>query len=673
MLHTSPARALSARRSACAAALLLAAGLTSPALAQPWDGGGSTNNWSDPLNWSGFPVPQSSNSTLIFFNASSRLNSNLDLGPGPFQLFDLTFNASAGNYNLTGSEIQFVGGRLFFHANSTVTINNNLSVASGFGALNIQGTGAGTLILNGNLASTGAFAKAGAYTLLLAGNNTISGTVSIGDSTTSGGVLGAATNAALGTSTSLTVGNGSTFRAYGTFTQTRGMTMQGAAGGTVEVTAGNTLTHNGTVSGTVFTKTGAGTLILGNTGSWTGNTNINQGILQAGLASQLGSAAGTHNLNGGTLRLTAAFNLSRSLAVGASGGTLDLQHLGTTNLTSLTGTGTLTKTGTGTLNLTSLAGNPLSGGINITGGAVQTNTTLSGNSLGSGPVSISNDAILRLHDGWNANNFITLAAGGGRIDVPAGVATATGEISGTTLTKTGAGRLHMYSSAQPLQTLELAAGEVYFGSLANIVQINTAPGTNLGGAPVGVPIGTSGNLRLGGSLGTPARDNAFFASTLEALATSVLNFEFEQPGSPFYTGNDQFSGNDFLRLTGAQPFVAPLAAGAVINIFLNAGALEGSEVFRGGIFTDVATDFAAALANATINVYLADPQGSTAYGGQNYSPLALPFTLATVPDAAGFGLVNGRVMQLTLVPTPATAALFALAGTVAARRRRSAI
>ncbi len=652
---------------AAPAVLIALAGLAmapSSALAQSWDGFGATANWSDAGNWSGSPAPVSSNSTAIFFGAGLQLNSVQNIAT-PFQLFDLTFNSSAGNYNLSGGEIQFVGGRLFYNASSTITINNNLSVAAGFGGLNIQGTGTGTLALNGNIVTNTALAKVGAYTLLLNGTNSLTGTVSIGDASNNGGVLGAGSAAALGTSASMTIGAGSTFRAFGTFSQTRSMTAQGTLGAVVEVTAGNTLTHNGTMAGTTFNKTGAGTLIVGNTGSFTGVLNVSGGTLQASAANQLGSAAGQISLtNNARLRGSAAFNISRTLNIGSGGGTLDLAHAGNTNLGTLTGTGTLTKQGTGTLVLTNTVGTTFAGAFNIEEGTVQTAASLS---TGSGPVTVSNDATLRFHDGWAGTQSLTMGTGGGRIDVPTGLATYSPSVGGTKLTKTGAGRLDLTGGASLLGGLNVLGGELRLTGEFGSGALSTVAGTLLSGQG-----SWAGAMSVGGDYGRAGASPLFSASSLSMAATGDLNFEFTQQGGPDFSAPGA-TLNDVLRLTGTAPLGA-IADGARLDFFLNTGAaIIGGEVFRGGLFTDISADFIASLSAATVRVFVADPQGPVSYGAQAYSPLDLPFTLSTVEHSAalGSGVVNGRILQIAVVPTPGAAGLLALGALVISRRRRA--
>jgi len=147
--------------------------------------------------------------------------------------------------------------------------------------------------------------------------------------------------------------------------------------GTVAITvdnAGGTLTdyapiidnpgganYPGGASPVQLTKAGPGRLVLGAASTFTGNVNINGGVLQIGAENNLGPVATvkTINLNGGTLNVTGNItaNTAKTWTIAAnntgtfdinSGVALILNNGGTNDVTS-SATSQLIKTGTGTL------------------------------------------------------------------------------------------------------------------------------------------------------------------------------------------------------------------------------------------------------------------------------------------------------------------------------------
>ena len=87
--------------------LSLAAGLlSSPAADRTWNGGGDQSSWTDPLNWGG--TAPSANDQLIFGGNLGLYNYNGNTGGTIFS--NLTFNASAGAFTLTGNGIRFPSG-----------------------------------------------------------------------------------------------------------------------------------------------------------------------------------------------------------------------------------------------------------------------------------------------------------------------------------------------------------------------------------------------------------------------------------------------------------------------------------------------------------------------------------------------------------------------------------
>jgi autotransporter-associated beta strand protein len=244
------------------------------------------------------------------------------------------------------------GGNPDLPSNTVITLNTGgsarFSIGEDYGGINLLG---GTYIsnVNNNLGLTSTF-ESGAFTNLNAVNGslagagliqkTTAGTVSItgvalnntGGLNIDEGVL--STNAGIGGSGTVRLGNvgAATLQYTGaSATVSRAVTLDSAGGTFGVTTAGTTYTLSGAVSGVGnLTKTGAGSLALSGTNTYTGTTAVNGGTLL--VTGNSGGATGAVTVaNGGTLGGT-----------GTLGGATTVQSGGTVRGDSGAGTGTLT-------------------------------------------------------------------------------------------------------------------------------------------------------------------------------------------------------------------------------------------------------------------------------------------------------------------------------------------
>ncbi|WP_095152342.1 autotransporter-associated beta strand repeat-containing protein [Pseudomonas sp. Irchel s3b5] len=341
-------------------------------------------------------------------------------------------------------------------SNQTIT-GGSLTGTSGGGVLGIQQNGTGNFSIGSQIVDNGTgigFTKAGTGLVTLTNaNNTYTGATTVSQGILSvGNITNGGTASGIGASSSASSNlllEGSTLRYTGaTTTSDRGFTLAKSGsilGSIVDVTsATSNLTFNGPVTsadGATFTKTGAGTLTLGNAGNdYTGITTVSGGTLavntlaNGGLVSGIGAsgnASGSLVLNGGTLGyLGGTTSTDRGFTLGTPGAGGSVGAIGVSNAaTTLTISGTAVgddgfrKDGPGTLVLSGT--NTYSGGTTVAAGTLRAGSTQAFGTSNNG-LSVASGATADLN-GFN----ISVGALQGLGNVNLGSATLTSLLSGT--------------------------------------------------------------------------------------------------------------------------------------------------------------------------------------------------------------------------------------------------
>ena len=466
--------------------------------------GGS--NWAiNSTNLSNGPITALASYTSDTWGATTNTTVTANSAQTDSTTNSLRFNA-AGAYTVTLAGINTItsGGLLV-----TGNVGNNLSTISG-GTL--RGTSGRDLIIIQNNTSNGlsiasviadntsatALTKSGAGLLTLTGTNTFTGATYLNQ-----GTLSISANANLGAPTSGAALNldGGTLQATATFglfngtagTNNRALTLA-ANGGTLAVSAANTLSVAGVISGTgALTKSDAGTLALSGTNTYTGTTTVTGGVLRLDVASALpggiASTGGTSNLilNGGVVGLGTG-DFQRALGTAAA----NIQFTGSGGFAAYTADRTVNLGG-------AAAGVTWAGGSFVpTGSSLILGASDSANTLTfQNPIAFNGAArTVQVDNGSAATDAIL-----------SGVLSGTGS-SG--LTKTGAG------------TLALTATNTYSGvTTVSAGTLSIAADGGLGTAPVSV---TAGLLVLnGGTLATTADITLSSTRGLEVATASSLN------------------------------------------------------------------------------------------------------------------------------------------------------
>ena len=388
-----------------------------------------------------------------------------------------------------------------------------------------------TTTFSGNFDGAGAFTKIGTGGLTLSGDNTLAGTMIVGE-----GLL------TLASSQALTPGNTLQVGASGAVLAQEDLALAALTGTGSLTLAGTTLSlgldnasgrFDGQLHGDgTLNKTGSGTSAFGGSSDFTGQTQVLGGTLLidgrfTGLPSLFVDAAGTLALGAdqrfAALTGSGAIGLaSHALSVGTDGS--DTVFGGT-----LSGTGQLVKQGSGRL---TLAGDNLhSGGTVIEAGTLQLGQGGSRGNAGSG--AIVNDGLLRIEraDELQLNAAIT---GSGALELAQGSLTlgATGN-AWTGATRVLAGQLRT-SGAERLPDgtdLTVAAGaSLVLGGAERLGSLDAAGTVSTNGS-----IATSGAQTYAGGLTVRDGQSVNLSGTvieagteLNSLGTGTLSVQAER-------------------------------------------------------------------------------------------------------------------------------------------------
>lgn len=321
----------------------------------------------------------------------------------------------------------------------TFTVASTIVDNGGATAFTAGGSGSGSVVLAGANTYTGATTVSG-------------GTLQVG-SIANGGVassIGASSNAA----SNLMIENGTLRYTGGSVRSDRGFTLvNGGPSRTIQVDGSAELAFDGVVTSpddAGFSKTGTGTLVLGNaTNDFTGPVTVSAGLVSVAALGNGGSASGLGAgsadpsqlllQTGGGLQYTGATSSTdRGFTLASGVGRVDVSQAATTltNSGTVVGAGTLNKDGAGTLVLAGT--NPYTGGSTVNAGTLRAGSarafggTASGS--GAGRATVNAGATLDL-DGYNVwvgglHGAGTVTLGSGTLQLSTG-AVFTGAISGT--------------------------------------------------------------------------------------------------------------------------------------------------------------------------------------------------------------------------------------------------
>jgi outer membrane autotransporter protein len=469
----------------------------------------NSGGWGTAANWTPATVPNGVDAVANFNHDApdQGLGYTVFLTGGPYTVGTLNLSATS-----TSGGYRFSSGVLNFQASGQASINvqtNNfipdLDASASFNLVSdtVVTVDSGAHFTADGVISGASLTKSGDGLLTLNGANAYTGGTNL-----YGGTLSLGNNAALGTGAVYTNG-GTTIDIQNGITINNDLTMY--AGMNLNVGSGATGTYAGQISEfsdpTAIVKTGAGTLVLTNSNSFSSGAMIEEGTIRVTDDHALGS--GPITLDGGTLQAGANLNLPNvSILFGAAGGIIDTNGFDVSTTASMgdndTPSGTFTKTGAGTLTVDGFAGNNnYTTATDVAQGTLKAGLTANIFSANSA-YTIESGATLDLN---NLDQAIGSLAGAGAVNTGTGKLTTggnngstvfSGVITGSNgLIKDGTGIFEVSGSNSLSGGTEVKAGTLLVsGSLiGSAVTVNS--GATLAGAGAVGPLAVSGTVAPG--------------------------------------------------------------------------------------------------------------------------------------------------------------------------------
>ena len=338
---------------------------------------------------------------------------------------------TVGNNHALGRNTLTMADTTILALNNGINVSNVISITSGTGSIDVEGTDAATL--SGNTGATdGILAKTGTGTLVLSGNNAHSG-----GTTLSAGQITLGDSSGLGTGT-LSMAD-TTILSLNNGINTPNEISITSGTGSIDVDDGNTATFSGATAPTagILAKTGTGELVLSGANLHTGGTALSAGQITLGNNAGLGGYNFTME-DSTVLAFNNDINASNDIVLNGSAILTVDSGTGTFSGQILTTANGLTKTGAGILVLS--GNNQYSGATNLNAGTISFGGA---GALGSGQLNMTGGTTLSIPNAMDATNGVNIISGTANFSIDSG----TGSFSGSTLNtagtvaKTGSGNL----------------------------------------------------------------------------------------------------------------------------------------------------------------------------------------------------------------------------------------
>ena len=518
-----------------------------------------------------------------------------------------TLQVSADNNLGKPSSLTLNGGTL--ETTATFSTGRLISLGTGGGTFDVDG--GTTLTINGIstiMGSTGGLTKTGAGTLVLAAlpqayggpTNIDAGTLEPGGSNLFSGISAFSVNA------NGTLDLHGFSNAIHSLSGAGLVTNNGASAATLTLSSGGNFSGNiSDGNSSIGLTLDGGTLILSGNNSYSGNTTVNVGTLQAGSGTAFSS--------------NSAFTVTSSLDLdGFNNSIASLSGSGT--VTTTAGPAVLTVLNASNTTATSFSGNLIDGsstspfGLTVDGNG---SLTLSGNNTYSGATTVEGNLVAGSTTAMSPNSAFTvdgvvnlngfsntiasLSGTGGVSNLSGGSATLTvGDANSTTfsgvltdlaasapsgalsLVKVGTGTLTLSGTNTYSGSTTVNAGVLNFtGTLTNAstqsssVTVNSG-GTLAGNGTINEPVTISNGGILAPGIPTPTKIGTLTLGSLTLNSGSILNYELGVPNQVGGTANDLIQVNGNLTLSGAKLNIANIGGfgEGVYRIFNYTGSLS---------------------------------------------------------------------------------------------------
>ncbi len=656
-------------------AVLAAFAASAHAGAITWSNAAADGNMATGINWVGGVAPATTDSMVFGYSATTALTNNL----ASATTVGLIFAADAGAYTISGSTgITVTNGANSYVVNNSTNLQTIATgVTSSSSALWTTRSGGGDIAITGIFSGAGAFTKQGLGVLTLSGNNTVTGgtlnlttgkvLLDFSTKTTPSNLLAAST-----TLTFSTAANGGSKGELALKGKAGAVTTQTMSGNVTAGGGGSTISidNNGATS-TTLTLGNAWTRDVATTTAAAGTLNIDLGTTSGGVVKTTAAITGTGALANGIAGYATVRDSTGKTGFATQDGSFNLVRYtaGTALADGTQNSATNYKLDSGSLSLTTGTHTMNSLSVDTTGGATVLDLGASNLSFTSGAILMDGTSNLTITNGSVGTAAAALMIhqmGTGTMTLSATLATTSGSV-----TKNGGGTLIVTGANTNTGLWDLREGVVSIGAANNLGVSTNGVTFNGGTLQVTGNVALSNNIVWRGGRGTldvTSGNTLTIASAMTAVSGQGADRGLNKIGAGTlaltasnsgYTGSTSLlegtilAGNDSAFGSGS----INLNGGTIASSSTNARTLTNSVVIGGNITIGLAAGGTGALVFSNVDLgtstrALAVNNASTTFAGvvSNSGGItksgAGTLTLAGVNTYSGATTISAGTLQV---------------------------